>query len=463
VATAGPALPAANTARSVEAWVKPTDTSFRYIAGWGTAANDRSFSVGLDGTNVGVIAYNDDRYFALPHPLNDGAWHHVVVAYSGASVVAYLDGLALGTKSFAAPLATLNASGLVMGADFQGAGPFYGGLDEVAVYPVALTAAQVTAHFSASGYARPSAVTNPTATAGANQATVSWAGASSPNTPVTRYLVTAFAGTVAKNAEATDGANTSLVMSGLAGATAYTFQVMASNAYGDGAVATSAAVTPTGAATTYVTNVLSAAPSAYYRLGEGSGRTAADSSGKGRHGLYNQATLGATGAVVGDPDTAATANGSCCVATAGPALPAANTARSVEAWVKPTDTSFRYIAGWGTAANDRNFSVSLDGSNIGVIAYNDDRYFALPHPLNDGAWHHVVVTYSGASMIAYLDGASLGTQTFGAQLSTLNTSGLVIGADFQGAAPFYGGLDEVAVYPVALTAAQVTAHYNAKP
>ncbi|MCA1683820.1 MAG: fibronectin type III domain-containing protein, partial [Actinobacteria bacterium] len=357
---------------------------------------------------------------------------------------------------------TLNPSGLRVGADFQGGGnPFYGGLDEVAVYPVALTAAQVTTHFGASGFDRPAAATNVTATPGANQVTVSWSPAASA-LPVTRYLVTAYAGTVAKAAEATKGTNTSLVMSGLAGGTAYTFQVMASNAYGDGPVATSAAVTPGGSATTYASSVLANAPSAYYRLGDASGTTAADSSGKGRHGLYDRATLGSPGAVVGDPDTAAGANGSCCVLRSSPILPVNNTARSVEAWVKPNDAYFRYIAGWGTAANDRSFSVGTDGSRIGVITYNDDRYFTAPRAINDGAWHHVVVTYNGTTLTAYLDGLSLGTRTFSAPLSTLNPSGLTVGADFQGGGySLYGGLDEVAVYPVALTSAQVTTHFGA--
>ncbi|MCA1683740.1 MAG: fibronectin type III domain-containing protein, partial [Actinobacteria bacterium] len=420
-------MPVNNTARSVEAWVKPTDGSFRYIAGWGTAANDRSFSVGADANQIGVIAYGDDRYFPTPRPLNDGAWHHVVVTYNGTTLTAYLDGASLGTRTFAASLATLNPSGLKVGADFQGGAPSYGGLDEVAVYPVTLTAAKVTAHFAASGYARPAAVTNLTATPGANQATVSWSGASSPNTPVTRYLVTAYAGTVAKVAEATDGANTSLVMSGLTGGTAYTFKVMASNAYGDGAVATSAAVTPSGSATTYAGSVLADAPAAYYRLGEGSGKTAADSSGKGANGLYGQATLGTPGAVLGDPDSAVVANASCCVLSSSPTLPVNNTARSVEAWIKPSDGYFRYIAGWGTAATDRSFSVGADANQIGVSAYYDDRYFATPSPLTDGAWHHVVVTYNGTTLTAYLDGASLGTRTFASSLTTLSPSGLRVG------------------------------------
>ncbi|MCA1684194.1 MAG: fibronectin type III domain-containing protein, partial [Actinobacteria bacterium] len=406
---------------------------------------------------IGVSAYNDDRYFPAPRPLNDGAWHHVVVTYNGTTLTAYLDGLSLGTRTFSASLSTLNPSGLTVGADFQGGGySLYGGLDEVAVYPVTLTAAQVGAHFSAGGYGRPAAASGVTVVPGTNSADVSWP-ASSSSTPVTRYVVTAYAGTVPKLAEATDGSTTSAVISGLSGGTAYTFQVMASNAYGDGPIATSAPVTPAGSATTYASSVLADAPAAYYRLGEGSGPTAADSSGKGRHGNYERATLGLPGALAGDPDTSVNDDGGGRAARSAPALPAYNAARSVEAWVKPTDANNRYVASWGSFGSDQEFSVVVGGSTVGIVAYNDDRYFPTPRPLNDGAWHHVVLTYSGSVLTAYLDGQSLGTRTFGGPLDTIDGSGLHVGGRLNGEA-FYGGLDEVAVYPVSLTTAQVGAH-----
>src|SRR5205807_1730173 len=47
----------------------------------------------------------------------------------------------------------------------------------------------------------------------------------------------------------------------------------------------------------------------YWRLGEGSGTTALDSKGSS-NGTYSSVTLGSSGAVVHDPDTAASFNGS---------------------------------------------------------------------------------------------------------------------------------------------------------
>ena len=58
-----------------------------------------------------------------------------------------------------------------------------------------------------------------------------------------------------------------------------------------------ASITGTLVGPSYSAAVLVDAPYAYYRLGEASGTTAADSSGNGRHGTYatTNITLGATG------------------------------------------------------------------------------------------------------------------------------------------------------------------------
>src|SRR5207244_1844749 len=74
---------------------------------------------------------------------------------------------------------TTDAHGVIVGNDvwttFHGWNHFIGNLDDVAIYPTALSAAQVQDHFAASGNTRPGAPTSLTASAGANQVSVSWA------------------------------------------------------------------------------------------------------------------------------------------------------------------------------------------------------------------------------------------------------------------------------------------------
>src|SRR6185503_13420437 len=97
----------------------------------------------------------------------------------------------VGSKTFASPMNTINDSGLIMGAFSNGGAPSYGGLDEVSVYAIELNAAEVAAHFAATGFSRPAAPTRVVASDGAdNEAVVSWA-LGPPTTPaISRYVVT---------------------------------------------------------------------------------------------------------------------------------------------------------------------------------------------------------------------------------------------------------------------------------
>jgi Concanavalin A-like lectin/glucanases superfamily/Fibronectin type III domain len=463
--TIAPLLPAFNTARSVEAWVKPLDSYTRWLAGWGTNTTARVFDVGVAGDTVLVAGYADDLSFPVGHSLVDGAWHHIVASYDGSAATVYVDGVAIGTRAFPAPLNTVTNGFLRVGAAVAGDSPVYGGLDELAVYPSALTAAQVSAHFAAAGHRAPGVPTAVTATPVTNGVSVSWTAPTAVVDGITRYVVTALRAGVPVNAVATSGSATSAVITGLPAGTGLTVKVVAGNTYGDGPAGASAAVTPIGTSTTtYASSVLADAPSAFYRLGEATGTlVGADSSGRAPLLTYSQVALGATGALPHDVDTGATANGSCCIGSA-PAtqLPRFNSARTVEAWVKPTDTYGRWVAGWGTTATDRAFDVGIDGTDVLVSEYAGDLTFPIGHTLVDGAWHHLAVTYDGTSVRAYVDGVALAAQTFPAALNTTSSVVLEIGAGAGGASPAYGGVDDVAIYPSALTPARIAAHYAAR-
>ena len=454
-------LPSYNSARTVEGWVKPADGYLRWLAGWGSSRTDRAFNVGLDGTRVVLSGYADDVSVPLARPLTDGEWHHVVVTYNGATAVVYLDGLPLGSRTFARPLNTVvpAGEGLRVGAAHDGGSPFYGDVDDVAVFPAALSAARVAEHFAASGHARPKAVTALTATAQPNAARVSW---TAPSPAPDHYVVTALKAGAARNSVVVAGNATTALVTGLPGGAAHTVRVTGLNAYGEGPAVTSAAVTPTGSATTYASTVLADAPTAYYRFGEATGlRYGADSAG-GKPVAYGQGgTLGGSGALGADPDLAVTVNGNCCLGNARAKLPVNNAARSVEAWVRPSDTYQRWLAGWGSSAVDRSFNVGVQGDGILVSAYGDDLSFTAPSSIADGLWHHVVVTYSAGAATAYLDGVKVGTQSFRHSLNTAGTTtGLRLGSTHEGYGAYYGALDEVAVYQTALTAARVSAHYQ---
>jgi len=81
-------------------------------------------------------------------------------------------------------------------------------------------------------------------------------------------------------------------------------------------------------------------------------------------------------------------------------------------------------------------------------------------PLSNDVWHHLVVTYDGASTKLYVDAVL--------QVSVASIAGIGHGVqvfvgqiDGNGTEPFHGFLAEIAYYNFALSAARVTAHFVA--
>jgi hypothetical protein len=463
VATGSPALPLGAQPRTLEGWINTASPAEQFVAGYGIKSAGEGFAVSITAHTVVVRASADDLGFTSPAPLDDGGWHFIAVTSTGTSATAYVDGTSLGTQTFPATLNTLpDSPGLQIGAGIQGCcGAFAGGLADVAVFPSALTAAQVTAQFAASGLGRPPAPGSPAATAGTNQATVSWSAPHGATPPVTGYLVTARKGSTRVNAISVPATTTTATVTGLAGGTAYSFQIQAVNEYGPGPAAITTTVTPTGAASTYVSTVLSAAPSVFYRLADTAPSALADSSGNHATGLYTPtATLGQPGPLANDPATATSTTNAGPAATGYPALPLGAQPRTLEGWINTTAGGM--LAGYGTQATGELFVVVIQFSDVVVQGFSDDVTFPTPATLEDGKWHFIVVTTDGTSATLYVDGTSLGTQTFPATLNTLpSPQGLQIGAGGVAFADFGGRLADIAVFPSALTAAQVSAQWAA--
>jgi hypothetical protein len=141
----------------------------------------------------------------------------------------------------------------------------------------------------------------------------------------------------------------------------------------------------------------------------------------------------------------------------GTAMPTANGAYTIEAWIKPDIMKVGGIIGWGNygATNQVN-ALRLDATNGGqLINYwwaND-----LIVTVGDltGRWHHVAATFNGTTRTLYLDGVAVGSDTPTGH-AVPNANNLRIGSTNNGEY-FDGGIDEVRVWSVARTATQVQA------
>ena len=131
---------------------------------------------------------------------------------------------------------------------------------------------------------------------------------------------------------------------------------------------------------------------------------------------------------------------------------------TVEGWIKRTRTGASdmicakfinayalYINASNKAELDRHGVVGLVQSTTTITDFT--------------TWHHIVATKNGATSAIYIDGADV-SDPMANSTCTDTTSELWIGEDNAGTIAI-AYLDEVAVYPTALSAARVLAHYNA--
>lgn len=221
---------------------------------------------------------------------------------------------------------------------------------------------------------------------------------------------------------------------------------------------------------TYAPAVLADSPLAYWRLGEASGTALADASGNSRTATLagSGLTLGTTGALTNDSDTAITWTGSTGQrADIAYAAWQAPTDFSVEAWIKPSGSTTRNILSrYASTFATSTFAFRVDsdgvlrlylfnGSSFGTVAGGSP---------SSGVWSHVAATVSGTSVTVYRDGSSAGTGTLSRNSTTAS---LCIGARSTdgvsaGTEPWNGVLDEVAYYGSALSGASIAAHYAAR-
>lgn len=260
---------------------------------------------------------------------------------------------------------------------------------------------------------------------------------------------------------------------GLLPGSTHSYRVFAYDAFGNANSGSSVSATVTSAsASSYATDVRGDRASSYWRLGESTGTTGYDWAG------YNDLTEqsgvghGASGAIGGDANGAASFDGSTAGSAATAAAIDAPSTYSLEAWIKTTSTSGGKIIGFGNTASgnsssyDRHLYLDNAGHLLFGVYNNGVHTVSGPAAYNDGAWHHIVASQSGDGMVLYVDGLRVGSDS-GAVANTPYSGYWRVGGDNLGGWPaqptsnnLAGAIDDVAVYPVALNATQIRHHYS---
>lgn len=221
---------------------------------------------------------------------------------------------------------------------------------------------------------------------------------------------------------------------------------------------------------TYGAQVRADAPDAYWRLGESSGAVARDSSTSANDAGYSGvSTYGRAGAVAGTSDTAVTLNGFSGSVVAKEAW-GAPTEYSTEAWFMTTTTRGGRIIGFGSSGSsslssnyDRMVCMLNDGRLSFGVSSGGQQTAVSSSSYNDGVWHHVVATQGPGGMRLYVDGIERASNptTTGASYTGFWRAGGDRCWSGTTSSYFAGSLDEVAVYPKALSAQAVGRHYTA--
>jgi hypothetical protein len=201
---------------------------------------------------------------------------------------------------------------------------------------------------------------------------------------------------------------------------------------------------------------LADAPQDYWRMDAPSGATETDTGTGGHNGTYvGSPTLGATGALAADSDTAVTFNGTTQTMNASPGI-AASHDYTIELWFKSGGNT----TGSPIIVGNSGAEPQLGGTDSGVVFYLSSGSSCNFGPVTANTWYHVVGTYKNSTGLncLYKNGVLVDSVT-NAPMGGFTTLHF---ASSSGAANFWKGtLDEVMVYSTVLTAARVLAHYQA--
>ncbi|MEU6712358.1 LamG-like jellyroll fold domain-containing protein, partial [Nonomuraea sp. NPDC046802] len=231
----------------------------------------------------------------------------------------------------------------------------------------------------------------------------------------------------------------------------------------------------------YKAAVLDTEPVGYWRLGDAKYESAANLGSEGYSGQYNNVTVGQPGALEGSTDTAAGFTKSTVTLPSG-MLDRVRDQASIEGWFKTTQNGMILSAGrfgYEFGATDPVLYVGTDGrlrGQLGELSSGSPYYRPITSagPVNDGQWHHVVLTVAGERQKLYLDGQAIGelngatypeyrpAASVGSGDRAISWSEYPGGQTAAGAFAFKGTIDEFALYKRPLTDAEVQSHWAAR-
>ena len=210
----------------------------------------------------------------------------------------------------------------------------------------------------------------------------------------------------------------------------------------------------------YSDRIIADGASNYWRLGETSGTTAMDEKGLANGTISGGVTLAQPGAVTGDKAMMFDGATGKIVSAASVPIPLICT---IEAWIKITAAAasigVHVVFSTRGPSSTGQVVVMYTNAPAGTISLYTPAIVNSSESVANGEWRHVVCIADGTIQSIYIDGIFNNSVTVTAR--TQSSGGPAgVGWDQQTNQWWNGSLDEVAIYPRALTAPEIAAHYD---
>jgi hypothetical protein len=245
----------------------------------------------------------------------------------------------------------------------------------------------------------------------------------------------------------------------VAGATSKTYVV----AGADAGSTLRVTVTASNGSSVYATAVSGDAPRSYWRFGEASGALV-DQKGVANGTYVGSPSRGVAGLLTGDPDLAASFDGTSQYADVAGAAAWTPSAFSVEIVVRPSSLPVNRTI-WATQGSFNGWWLNTGPSGEVRIFVGDGsawRFGSSGPVLAAGGTYQVVATYDGTNARLYVNGSLVSTGPSVAMAPNGGANVMRFGAFSTGPGQYWPGiLDDASFYSVALSQTQVQAHYGA--
>ena len=459
---------------TVQLWFNADSTTgTQYLIDKSSNDGQEQFQVYLDNgqlvftqTNGGVT----ETVSVTPAGLTAGSWQHLAVTFGDGQMRIYLDGQLEG--SVAASNSLINEEKLWFGAR-SGSGNtnldnFQGQIDEISIHNTVLTQTQLQSLYE--GGPENQVGGSDVLQGGAGTDTATYAG-SFEGVTVDLAAGTGSGGEAEgdtlsgiENVTGSDHADTLTGDSGV--------NVLTGGA-GDDVLSGGSA--PAG--DTFQQEVNSHNPVGYWRLGEGSGTSAADETGTHPATYQNGVTVGTTsGPFSNISSTAATFDGANDYVEVPHSDAFDLSDGTIQLWFNADDVSLASetlvsMNDWGGQSPDGN---SYDTGNFTMYVHNGALLVYIEdetgrYEINAGApvsgqWHHVALSFGANGMELYLDGTLVGSNAYTGGIGNSFQNPLLIGASSYNSDPgtanyldhyFHGSIAEVALLDSQLSQTEI--------